>query len=108
MPDDGPATREAVKSRLEITDDDENSAIDDVVDAVNEIVRGLPIVQAVDAWPQRVVLGANMLAVRVYERSGTPDGTAQLTTAGPVYIERYDPDLAQLLRIGAYAKPVAR
>jgi hypothetical protein len=52
-----------------------------------------------------VHLGARMLAGRLYRRRNNPAGMAEFAAEGPVFIQRNDPDIAMLLRIGAYTPP---
>lgn len=108
-PADGPADLERVKTWLSINDDRFDDALEVVVDAVNDVVRGLPILAdpdpEPDEFPARVVQGADMLAARVFKRRNSPDGVQAMTDEGASYVSRSDPDVAQLLRIGAYAKP---
>lgn len=56
-------------------------------------------------WPEHIRLGAKMLAARVYRRRNSPAGVESIGELGPVYVQRNDPDLAQLLKIGRYAVP---
>lgn len=58
-----------------------------------------------DTWPAHWVHGARMLAARVYRRRDSPAGVEAMGELGPVYVQRNDPDLAQLLEIGRYAPP---
>lgn len=73
-----------------------------------------PATDAANAWvaahattrgPLRT-FGATMLAARWYRRRNSPEGVATMGQETPVYVQRNDPDLAQLLGIGAYAPPV--
>lgn len=106
---EGPAQLEPVKERLSITDDQDDTELQVVVDAANELVRDLPISQPAPAedgeWPSRVVLGATMLAVRWWQRRNTPTGDT-VGDFGVAYVRRTDPDIAQLLQMGIYAPPV--
>jgi hypothetical protein len=78
------------------------------VDAVNDLcVCSWALTANVDGknWPPRQVLGATMLAVRLYRRRDSPAGVATFGAEGAAYVTRNDPDVAQLLGIGAYAPP---
>lgn len=57
------------------------------------------------AWLPNVDRGANMLGARLYRRRNTPDGVTALADGGAVYIQRSDPDVAMLLKIGAHTPP---
>lgn len=57
------------------------------------------------AWRDRVVLGATMLGARLFRRRNTASGVETFAGDGAVYVSRNDPDIAQLLQLGAYAKP---
>jgi hypothetical protein len=52
-----------------------------------------------------VHLGARMLAGRLYRRRNNPGGLAEFGAEGAVFIQRNDPDIAMLLRLGAYTRP---
>lgn len=56
----------------------------------------------------RIVLGAAMYVGRLVARKGSPQGLASFGEFGPATVLRQDPDVAQLLGIGRYGKPVAR
>lgn len=101
----------AVKGRLSIAVDDtrEDARIAEVVDPVDILVRGLPIAakaRGLAAWPADIALGAAMLGARLHRRRNSPDGVAAFGDQGPVYVQRNDPDIAQLLQLGDYARPV--
>lgn len=113
FPSAGPTTLDLVKAHLSIDDAADDAAITAAVDAVNDVVLELPIAQAAnvdpapadwDDWP-RVVHGATLLAARLFRRRLTPDGVAAFAETAPVYVRRNDPDVAQLLQLGAHAKP---
>ena len=75
--------------------------------AVAALVARLPIVHGVDEWPADARLGAIMLTARLYRRRNSPAGIEALTDMGATYVSRYDADVSRLLRIDAYAGPVA-
>jgi hypothetical protein len=115
LPTDGPTSSELVKAHLKVTDDIDDAAIDAAVDAVNDMVRELPICERADTDPapsdwtgpglRRITHGATLLAARVFRRRNTPDGIAAFGDGGTAYVQRNDPDVAQLLQIGNYTKP---
>jgi hypothetical protein len=84
------------------------------VAAVNDLIAA-PVgwlAQPVDAttgeaqpWPARHVLGATMLAGRLWRRRNSPAGVESFAGDAAVYVSRNDPDVAQLLGLGAYAPP---
>lgn len=75
-----------------------------VAPAVVDFINGLPDVAP--PWPPKVELGAVMLAARLVRRRNSPQGVAAFTQeGGAAYVSRMDPDVAQLLRLGAYAAP---
>lgn len=110
LPTEGPTTPARVKAWAGVTADDKDAMIGNVVDAVNEVVRALPIVADADRdtypaeWPERVATGATMLAARVFRRRNSIDGVQPMADS-VAYVSRTDPDVAQLLQIGAYEKP---
>lgn len=102
----------AVKKHLDIGDARDDDAIEPVVRAVNTKVLSWRVAAVADGatdWSgdqvAHIVQGATMLAARLYRRRNTPDGVTAFSDAGPVYVQRNDPDVAQLLNLGAYAKP---
>ncbi|MBF6483846.1 phage head-tail connector protein [Nocardia otitidiscaviarum] len=97
----------AVKAYLRLTDDSDNDALTAVVDAVNDLMTywfGSPAISA-EGWPDRYVQGAVMLAARVYRRRNSPSGVESFGELGPLYVQRNDPDIAQLLGMGHYTRP---
>lgn len=114
FPVEGPTSTELVKAHLKIDDAVDDAAIGDAVDAVNQYVReDVPIAQAFNTDPApadwsagaRVVEGATMLAARVFRRRNSPDGVAAFGDGATAYVQRNDPDVAMLLRLGPYARP---
>lgn len=115
FPDNGPTTLALVKAHASIDDNVDDAFLTGVVAAVNARVLQWPVAQvAVDApdWSgegvAHVVLGATMLAARLHRRRNTPDGVAAFGSEGPLYVQRNDPDVALLLRLGQHKRPVAR
>lgn len=115
FPANGPATAAAVKTHLVIEDADDDAFIASIVSAVNTRVLSWPVAAVADdaadwtgATVQHIVTGANMLAARLVRRRNSPEGVTAFGAAGPVYVQRNDPDIALLLQIGAYKKPKAR
>lgn len=75
-----------------------------VAPAVRSFVESIPDMD--EEWPERVKLGATMLAARLVRRRNSPQGVAAFTTeGGAAYVSRIDPDVAQMLRLGRYAAP---
>lgn len=118
LPATGPIDADDVKALPYVgadLDPVELDRLDNIVAAVNDFVRGLPIAgkarrdtqEAADAapWPARITEGATMLAGRLWRRRDTPGGVAVLGDAGPVYVRRNDPDVALLLQLGEHGKP---
>lgn len=109
----GPTSDELVKAHLKIVDDVDDATIGTVVAAVNQLVTELPIAAPFNTDPapadwtggERVQLGATMLAARLFERRNSPNGVAAFGDAGPAYVQRNDPDVALLLKLGPYAPP---
>lgn len=112
LPDQGPTSDAAVKAYAGITDDADDARLVPIVAAVNTLVRDLPVVanialtdDVVTPFPDPVTQGATMLAARLLRRHNSPDGVATFAEQGPVYVQRNDPDIAMLLRLGAWASP---
>ncbi len=47
-----------------------------------------------------------MLIARFDRRRNSPAGVDTVTEMGPVYVSRRDPDVAQLLELGTWHRPV--
>lgn len=179
IPFAGPATRDAIKTMLGITDALDDAELDSIAAAVNSVVRRLPIAVPTSrtvtlsvtsgsaavtaaagtldpedvgaavtgptsgtnpipaaatltavasdvaatlsanatatasvtvtleagAFAARVTRGANMLGARLFRRKNSPSGVETFAGDGVVYVQRNDPDIAQLLALGDYAKP---
>jgi hypothetical protein len=81
--------------------------VTECADAVNAWVTTLPVVadSAEPAtWSASVILGATMLAARLYHRRSSPGGVESFTD-GLVYLPRRDSDVDLLLAIGRYSRP---
>lgn len=113
LPAGEPTTLELTKAWMKMEADDvvDDDVITACVDAVNVLVRGLPVAQALDTdpapetWPASIRLGARMLAARYARRRNTPGGVEVAGQFGVAYVRRVDPDVAQLLQLGDYAAP---
>lgn len=91
-------------SRLEPQD---LAALDMVIASVNEYVDSLPNIDRtpVGGWAGTTIHGAVMLAARMYRRKNSPAGieaVGDMTT----YVSRYDSDIARLLYIDSFRKPM--
>lgn len=93
-----------VKEYLGITDERDDNAITTVVTAVNSLLVSWKGDAAL--WPDHWVQGGVMLSARVYRRRNSPSGVESFGELGGVYIQRNDPDVAQLLELGVFKKPV--
>jgi hypothetical protein len=111
----GPATLDGVKTLLKITGTADDQLILAAVDAANayvwtlpaRVMMYLPTDPPTYQWPADTVLGATMLAGRLYRRRNSPAGVESFSDlGGAVYVQRNDPDIALLLRTGAYARPM--
>lgn len=110
LPDGGPAASAAVRAALKLTEGDTDDAtyLEGIVSAVNAFVRHLPIattVRDLETWPADLVTGANMLAARLYRRRNSPAGLETFGDLGASYVQRYDPDVSQLLALGSHSYP---
>jgi hypothetical protein len=80
-----------------------NQVQTDTTAAVNAVVRRwLPVPAEGQPWPADQVVGAVMLAGRIYTRRNSPAGVATFGAEGAVYVQRNDPDVAMLLGLGPY------
>ena len=76
-------------------------------DATNEWVMGTAYVKELPdphVWPADVILGATMLAARLYRRRNTPGGIEAIAD-GAVYVPRRDGDVDSMLHMHAWAPP---
>lgn len=101
----GPALPELVAGWLTSVDTaTPNQVQTDTTAAVNAVVRRFLAVPADgQPWPSDHVVGAVMLAGRIYTRRNSPAGVAMFGAEGAVYVQRNDPDVAMLLGLGPYA-----
>lgn len=109
LPSEGPATVPAVKTHLGIQDARDDDALGQFVAAVNAAIRSPWAcaygVTGDPGWPDHIVLGAVLLAARLFSRRNSPSGVASFGDQGAVYVQRNDPDVAMLLGLGNYAPP---
>lgn len=108
LPTEGPATLANVKVQLDIEDNDDDTRLQFIVDAVNSQVRTWPVAESgsgEDQWPVRIQLGAVMLCTRLFRRKNSPAGVESFGTQGAVYVQRNDPDIGMLLGLGSWSAP---
>lgn len=114
LPAAGPATTALVKAHLKITDAVDDERLDAITAAVNAAVRTWPCSLDSSApdteeedrvWSARTVEGAVLLSARVFRRKNSPAGVEAFGDLGPVYVQRNDPDVAMLLRLGSWSGP---
>ncbi len=114
LPPAGPATLDAVKSDLRLSDTTDDTILTRIVTGVNRKVRRWPIaayasapdtVPADRTWPEDILQGAVMLCGRLYRRRNSPAGFESFGVDGAVYVQRNDPDIAQMLEIGSWMPP---
>lgn len=98
-----PITLQDVATHLGTSRPDTN--LQAVIDAAVAMVEGWKGVELAD-WPDSWRLGTIMLIARFDRRRNSPAGVDTITEMGPVYVSRRDPDVAQLLEIGTWARPV--
>lgn len=113
--DAGPATLAGARNRLPTNQAVVDQELQDVVDGTNALIHerwhspfladadGLLTVPRV--WSKNHLLGANMLASRLYTRRQSPAGIATFGELGTSYIQKSDPDVALLLGLGVHSKP---
>lgn len=108
LPSGGPATVEALKSRLGLTDTADDAFISSVVAAVNVKIRRWPVAAhavGLETWPADITEGAVMLGSRLYRRRNSASGVEAFGADGILYVRRNDPDIAMLLELGEYTPP---
>lgn len=98
---------QAVKTWLQLRDGSQDAILANLVEVVTARINDLPHAprNADGTWSARTVHAAIMLAGRLYRRRNSPGGVEALAEGGATYVSRWDPDVAQLLRIGSYAPP---
>ncbi len=106
LPNTPVTTRDVVKDWLRITTAADDTDLDDIVEAVDDFIRGLTSVERIEPtlteggmWPSRYRLGAKMLAGRLLRRRNSPEGVASFLGEGVAYVRRVDPDVSSLLRL---------
>lgn len=108
-------TAQAVAARAGADDDD--PVVVDVVAAVNALVNDANGTRWVadesegaddgaTVWAADTYLGALMYAARLVRRANSPAGIEAFFDTGVAYVQRNDPDVAVLLRLGSYAVPM--
>jgi hypothetical protein len=100
-----PTSATAVTEWLKLTGETAAADVAAYVAAVNVKVAVWHDPDPDGTWPPDITLGATMLAGRLYRRRNNPAGLADFAAEGPVFVQRNDPDIAMLLRIGAYTPP---
>ena len=100
-----PTSASAVAEWLKLTGADAGADVEPYVAAANALVTRWCTPDPDGEWGPDVHLGARMLAGRLYRRRNNPAGLAEFAAEGPVFVQRNDPDIAMLLRIGAYTRP---
>lgn len=115
----GPATEASarVMLNLDVDDDRDDDKLALNLNAANQFVAGLRIAKAHVAlvvpdpadpkpWPYSLVLATTLLTARWFRRSNSPAGVVDLGgEAGVAYVQRNDPDIAQMLGLGPYTRP---
>jgi len=76
---------------------------------VPKLVEGIPVlddngVQIMEPAAD-TVLGAKMLAARLFRRRNSPNGVEAITDAGTSFVARYDSDISRLLKLDGFAGP---
>lgn len=104
-PSPGGATPEAVQAWLGPMDEDAD-VLAETVDAVNSLVVEWKGPAPASGWPAHVTRGLNMLAARLIRRRNSPAGVEAAGELGPLYVQRNDPDVAMLLGLGTYSRPM--
>jgi hypothetical protein len=109
LPADPVVTAESVIAWSSLGSNVDTTSLIDIVAAVDEFVRGIPAVVVFVTlpdpvpdpfeWPRRYVVGARMLAARLYRRRNSAEGVASFASEGVLYVRRNDPDIVSLLRL---------
>lgn len=102
-PPDGPTSIGQVAAMLALPAD--HVELPGVVAAVNSLVLGWLTPGPDGDWAAHHRYGATLLAARFYRRKDSPAGFQMQGMEAAVYVSRNDPDVAQLLGLGAFAPP---
>lgn len=97
------AIQAGVKDWMKLQDGD-NQALVLVSSATHSFVSSLPIA-ADDSKGDDVLLGAVMLASRLFRRRNSPGGVEAMTEAGATYVARTDSDVSRLLQLDVFQPP---
>lgn len=100
-------TNADVKNWIKVSSAD-NEILTVVVSAVNVYVESLPSIDRLEGglWAETTRLGALLLAARWYRRTNSANGVESFGESGAVYVTRYDSDIARLLHIDGFQKPM--
>lgn len=93
-----------LKARLHLVDSAHDAELTRLIAVVSALVTEWVGPAAAETAP--VKLGAEMLAARLWGRRNSPAGLESISEAGPVYVSRNDPDIAQLIGLGVHRRPV--
>lgn len=87
----------------------DNAALSAATEAVNFYVDGLPNIDRLENgdWAPSTTYAALILAGRYYMRQNSVTGITAYGEDQNVFVTKYDADVARLLRIDGFQKPVA-
>lgn len=100
-----PTNVDAVAKQLGLDPSVDRNDLADTVNAVCDLVLHWKGPPPAAGWATRHQHGATMLAARIYRRRNSPAGVESFGELGPIYVQRNDPDVAQLLDLGTYTRP---
>lgn len=118
--DAGPATEARVRQLVGLDTDDhvDDLSLESAINAVNEMIVGWPCSEKFlaglpadpddrdgIAWPWRLVDGGTRLAAKLFDRRNSREGVVTFGAEGVAYVQRNDPEIAQLLQLGQWAPP---
>lgn len=95
--------REWTGQRLDAAND--SKVLHTVIAAVVEMVESWKSTHP-DYWPVRWRTATVMLIARYVRRRNSPSGVETVGDMGVAYVSRKDPDIAQMLEISTYTRPV--
>jgi hypothetical protein len=101
---DGPTSVDLVLTELKLSGEAKAAEVGPFVAATNMFVRRW-LTEPEAGWPADHVLGATLLAMRLYRRRDAPGGTMSFGEEGAVYVQGNWPDVAMLLQMGNYTAP---
>jgi len=105
--DEGPTTPELVADLRNVSAAPDEPDLAEVVAGVNAYLRRFLSPGGDGMWAADHVLGATLLAGQIWKRRESGGAGVEIAPSGdPIYIQRNHPDIARLLGVGPWVRPV--